>query len=245
MKFLLYVSTLGLVILTVLIVRTTKEDTFLMIRTIYTYYQAIDGDTVNVQLYASQKSEQLLETTIDRLQLHTDTMQMDVSYVEMRQDKQETYLNHTYYVYTLTFKLPILFQTQTFKHVSLKMTSTQGQIHDIVLGHFLITPFESNFSHDWTSIYGTRHETFMTLTSIIIETSEIIDVTLLGHINATMTYEDAFIEITIHKNDAIILSPLILIRSIKGKEMIAGMTFIQSNRMLQQTEGYHYVYSLY
>ncbi|MGB0203117.1 MAG: hypothetical protein ACPGJL_03415 [Acholeplasmataceae bacterium] len=245
MKILLYVSTLGLVILTVLIVHSTKEDTFLIIRSIYTYYQVSDGDHVNVQLYASQKSEQLLETSIDRLQLTNDIIRIDVSYVDMTQEKQETYLKHTYYVYSLIFKLPKLFQTQTLEHVSLKMTLDQDMIHDIVLGHFFITPFESNFSHDWTSIYGTRHDTFMTLTSIIIETSDIIEVSLLGNINATTTYEDAYIEIIIHKNDAIILSPILLIRSVEGEEMISGMTFIQSNRMLNQTEGYHYVYALY
>jgi hypothetical protein len=245
MKILLYISTLGLVILTVLIVQSTKEDIFLIIRSIYTYYQVSDGDHVNVQLYASQKSEQLLETSIDRLQMTNDIILMDVSYVDMTQEKQETYLNHTYYVYSLTFKLPKLFQTQTLEHVSLKMTLDQNLIHDIVLGHFFITPFESNFSHDWSSIYGTRHQTFMTLTSIIIETSDIIEVSLLGNINATMSYEHTYIEITIHKHDAIILSPILLIRSINGEEMISGMTFIQSNRMLNQTEGYHYVYTLY
>jgi hypothetical protein len=245
MKLLLYVSTLGLIILTIFIVRTTKEDTFLMIRSIYTYYQVIDGDHVNVQLYASQKSEQLLDTAIDRLQLASDNILMDVFYIDMTQDAEETYLNHRYYIYTLTFKLPILFQTQTIEHASLKMTTNLGQTHQMILGHFFITPYTSNYSHDWTSIYVTRHETLMTLLSITIETSDTIEIVMLGHINASVSYEEKHIKITIHKNDAIILSPLIMIRSIHGEEMIAGMTFIQSNRMLNQTEGYHYVYALH
>ena len=68
---------------------------------------------------------------------------------------------------------------------------------------------------------------------------------ILEGVSYQVIKHETHIEIQIHTKDTIITHPILVIQSVHGTEMIAGMNFISSKRMLTQTEGFHYVYAIY
>ena len=102
MKILLYLMTICVILVTSLLVKSYDVDNFLVIRSINTHYETIDGGTCSIELYASQISNQLLSTEIDRVKLSNDTLSFDVAVDSMEQTHQETYQSRTYFVYKLS-----------------------------------------------------------------------------------------------------------------------------------------------
>jgi hypothetical protein len=245
MKLLFYMMSLLAILMTVVSIKAFEKDTFLVIRSIHTHYQLIDGSSFYVSLYASQIADDLLHTEIDRTRLLSDHMSFDVAFEDMIQNHQETYMSRIYFHYEIHMTLPYFFESMYLENVYLEITTINDQQHIIQLGKMNITPYVSTFSHAWDSIYGVRHETIMTLISIIIETQEDIDVMMLEGIEYSIIKHPSHIEIKIESKHAILMHPIILISTSQGDEMIAGIPFISSKRMLIQTEGFHYVYALY
>jgi hypothetical protein len=244
MKLFFYLMSLMTIVMTVFGVQALEKDTFLVIRSIQTHYQVTDGASFSVSVYASQISDLLLATDIDRTRFISDDLTFDVGFEDMSQDHQETYLNRTYFEYEIKLNLPTLYQDIYLKDVYLEIT-TLTHTHLILIGHLTITPYMSSHAHDWGSIYGIRQEKTMTLDKIIIETSEDLHVFISEGISYQVIKHDTYIEIQIHTKDTIITHPILVIQSVHGTEMIAGMNFISSKRMLTQTEGFHYVYAVY
>lgn len=244
MKLLFYVMSLLIILMTAIAIQVFKNDSFLVIRSIQTHYQVNDGSTLSISLYASQLSESLLASEIDRTRLIGEDITFDVSLNDMKQDHQETYLNRTYFHYELFLILPYFFEDMFIENVYLEIT-TLAHIHVIRIGNINITPYESTYTHGWQSIYGIRNEDIMTLDTIIIETEENLDIFLLEGMSYHVIKHPTHIEIHISTTQLIITDPIIIIQTSNGKEMIAGMNFISSKRMLIQTEGFHYVYAVY
>jgi len=245
MKLLLYLMSLLSILLTVLWMQAVEKDSFLVIRTINTHYQLIDGSTFYVSLYASQITDELLHSDIDRTRILSTYVSFDVEFKDKIQKHQETYMERTYYVYEIQMKLPYFFEPIYMEELYLEITTMNNDKHVIELGKMNIIPFMSNSSHAWNSIYGVRNETIMTLDSIIVETLEDFDVQMLEGIEYDIIKHADYIQIKIKPARSIIMEPIIIIASVQGEEMIAGMVLISSKRMLIQTEGFHHVYSLY
>lgn len=244
MKILFYVMSLLTILMTVLAVQVFEKDSFLIIRSIQTHYQVIDGSTLSISLYASQISESLLASEVDRTRLIGDDITFDVSLDDLIQDHQETYLNRTYFHYELFLILPYFFEDIFIENVYLEITTLEHK-HLIRIGNINIISYESTYTHDWQSIYGIRNDETMTLDTIIIETEEDLNIILLEGISYHVIKHDTYIEIHIKTTQVIVMDPIIIIQTSNGKEMIAGMNFISSKRMLVQTEGFHYVYAVY
>ena len=244
MKILLYLMTICVILVTSLLVKSYDVDNFLVIRSINTHYETIDGGTSSIELYASQISNQLLSTEIDRVKLSNDTLSFDVAVDSMEQTHQETYQSRTYFVYKLSIQLPYFYSDIFMDNVIIEIT-TLDSFHDIQIGNLNIIVFDSNHAHDWSAISGRRHETLMTLESIIVETKASLNVYLSPHITYEVQKHEDFIEILILNHQNIILKPILFIQSDEGLEMIIGIQYISSKRMLEQTEGYHHVYALY
>jgi hypothetical protein len=244
MKLLFYVMSLLIVLMTAIAVQVFENDSFLVIRSIQTHYQVLDGSTLSISLYASQLSESLLASEIDRTRLIGEDITFDVSLEDMKQDHQETYLNRTYFHYELFLILPYFFEEIVIENVYLEIT-TLMHTHEIRIGNINIIPYESTYAHGWQSIYGIRNDDLMTLDTIIIETEEDLDIFLLEGMSYHVTKHPSHIEIHISTTQMIITNPILIIQTSNGKEMIAGMNFISSKRMLVQTEGFHYVYAVY
>lgn len=245
MKLLLYMMSLLAILMTTLFFQAYEKDTFLVIRSINTHYQLIDGSSFNVSLYASQIADELLHSEIDRTRLLSNHMSFDVTIEDKIQNHQETYMNRIYFHYEIIMTLPYFFESIYLDDLYLEITTLNAHQHIIQLGKMNIIPYISTFSHAWDSIYGVRHETIMTLHSIIIETQEDIDVRMLDGIDYNIVKHPSHIEIKIESKTAILMHPIIIISTSQGEEMIAGLAFISSKRMLIQTEGFHYVYALY
>lgn len=244
MKILFYVMSLLVVLMTAIAVQVFENDSFLVIRSIQTHYQVLDGSTLSISLYASQLSESLLASEIDRTRFIGEDITFDVSLEDMKQDHQETYLNRPYFHYELLLTLPYFFEEIVIENVYLEIT-TLTHTHVIRIGNINITPYESTYAHGWQSIYGIRNDDLMTLDTIIIETEEDLDIFLLEGMSYHVTKHPTHIEIHIITTRMIITDPILIIQTSNGKEMIAGMNFISSKRMLVQTEGFHYVYAVY
>lgn len=244
MKLLFYVMSLVTILMTILGVQAFEKDSFLVIRSIQTHYQVIEGTSFSVSLYASQISELLLSSDVDRTRLIGDDISFDVSFDDMLQDHQETYLNRTYYHYELFLIMPYFYEDIFIEDVMLEITTLDHK-HLIQIGNINIVSYDSTYAHDWQSIYGIRNESILTLDKIIIETEEDLNIIMLEGISFHVMKHLTHIEITIKTTRAIITNPIIIIQTTSGKEMIAGMNFISSKRMLVQTEGFHYVYAVY
>ena len=244
MKLLFYLMSLITILMTILGVKAFEKDSFLVIRSIQTHYQVIEGSSFSVSLYASQISELLLSSEIDRTRLIGNDLSFDVSFDYMIQDQQETYLNRAYFHYELFLIVPYFDEDIFIEDVILEITTLE-KTHHIHIGYINIISYESTYSHDWQSIYGIRNEFIMTLDKIIIETEEDLNIMMLEGITYHVIKHPTHVEINIETMHTIILNPIIIIQSTNGKEMIAGMNFISSKRMLIQTEGFHYVYAIY
>jgi hypothetical protein len=109
--------------MTILGVKAFEKDSFLVIRSIQTHYQVIEGSSFSVSLYASQISEMLLSSEIDRTRLIGNDLSFDVSFDYMIQDQQETYLNRTYFHYELFLIVPYFDEDIFIEDVILEITT--------------------------------------------------------------------------------------------------------------------------
>jgi hypothetical protein len=182
---------------------------------------------------------------IDRIQIKNDVINFDVFIHSITMSHQETKDDITYHMIDYELRVPRLNVELYLKNIYCLITLHDGSTHTFKIGALEMFLKPNVFDATWSEIQAVRHQDIVSIHYIDIITKEDVTLSMSSHIETTTTKHEHGYHMYIPKSDIIYLDIPIIINTNENIEMIIGVKWLSSKRMLNQTEGYFVIYHLY
>jgi hypothetical protein len=248
MKRLFIVLTLGIIYLTSRYLHTIEEEKHTYVASLLKYHYVVESvkEKMRIPLYISDSNHDLtLIENIDRIQLKNDVMIFDVALISIEMSHQETKDDMTYYMFEYEVLIPRFNLDMYLENIILIMTTTIGLIHEFRIGTLEIFIKPDVFDSTWSNIEAVRHTDVLSIHYMNIVTEATINVFISQHINTELKATSRGFQMLIPVSHILFLDIPIMIQTNEDKEMIVGIQWISSKRILSQAEGYYVIYHLY
>jgi hypothetical protein len=248
MKRLFILLTLGIIYLTSRYLHMVEEEKHTYVISVLKYHYIVESikDKMIIPLFISEKNNEMtLLEHIDRIQLKNNVITFDVSLESISMRHQETKDDMTYYMFEYQILLPRFNLEMYLENLFVMITELDGTLHEYRIGALEIFITPDIFDSTWSEIQAIRHKEILSIDYIDIKTTEEVILTMSNHIEAlTISYEHGF-KMFIPKIMILFLDIPVMIVTPETKEMIIGIQWLSSKRMLSQAEGFYVIYHLY
>lgn len=248
MKRLFIVLTLGIVYVTSRYLNVIEEEKHTYVLSVLKYHYVVESvkEHIIIPLFISHMNHDITNSDdIDRIQLKNEFMTFDVSLSSIFMSHEETKNDITYVMFEFTFVLPRFNLDLYLDNVFCVLTVSDGTTHAFRIGalEFFTTP--NVFDSTWSEIQAIRHEEVLSIDYIDVKTTEEVTLLMSNHIKTSTISNQNGLFMYIPKSHILYLDIPIIIETGDKKEMIVGILWLSSKRMLSQAEGYVVIYHLY
>jgi hypothetical protein len=248
MKRLFILLTLAIIYLTSRYLHKVEEEKHTYVISVLKYHYIVESikDKMIIPLFISEiEHEMTLLENIDRIQLKNNVMIFDVSLESIFMHHQETKDDMTYYMFEYQILLPRFNVDMYLENLFCIITEIDGTLHEYRIGTLEIFITPDIFDSSWSEIQAIRQKEILSIEYIDIKTTEDVTLSMSNHIEtSTISYENGF-KMFIPKSIIIFLDIPVMIVTPEKKEMIIGIQWISSKRILSQAEGFYVIYHLY
>jgi hypothetical protein len=248
MKRIFIVLTLGIIFMTSRYLNHIEEEKHTYIISLLKYHYVVDSvkESIIISLFISDDRHPLTQLEyIDRIQIKNDVINFDVFIHSITMSHQETKDDITYHMIDYELRVPRLNVELYLKNIYCLITLHDGSTHTFKIGALEMFLKPNVFDATWSEIQAVRHQDIVSIHYIDIITKEDVTLSMSSHIETTTTKHEHGYYMYIPKSDIIYLDIPIIINTNENIEMIIGVKWLSSKRMLNQTEGYFVIYHLY
>jgi len=248
MKHLITVLTLVVTFLIVQYLNRQQHDleTFVISLHKYHYVVAHTKETIEVPLFISNKHHPLLiKHDIDRIRLMNGGVNMDVVIQDIVWSHEETFQDITYGVYHYILTIPTIDYPFLMEDVSLHIEHIEGKQYALEIGYVEFFNRTNPYDASWSNMFANRFSETLSIESMHITSNIIDDLYVSPNIETTLTYLNQAYRLTLENKVVLFWDVPIFIEKNGSIEMIIGVKWITSKRILSQTEGYHVTYLWY
>lgn len=248
MKRLFILLTLGIIYMTSRYLHMVEEEKHTYIISILKYHYIVESvkETLIIPLFISDmKDDMTLINNIDRIQLTNKVMTFDVSLESISMHHQETKDDITYFMFEYQLLVPRFNVDMHLENIFFIITKRDGSSHEFRIGTLEIFTTPDVFDSTWSEIQAIRQKEILSIEYIDIKTSEEVKLSMSNHIETTtILFTDGY-KMFLPQSMIVFLDIPFIIETEQKKEMIIGIQWLSSKRMLSQTEGFHVIYHLY
>jgi hypothetical protein len=248
MKRVFIVLTLGITYLTSRYLHTIEEEKHTYVASVLKYHYVVESvkEKMIIPLFISDVSHELTHIdNIDRIQLKNNTMIFDVSLMSLNMSHQETKDDLTYYMFEYEVLIPRFNLDMYLENIMVLITTNEGIIYTFRIGALELFVKPDVFDSTWSNIQAVRHSDILSIDYMNIQTGGNITVWFSNHINTETIINNESYHMFVPVSSILFLDIPLIIQTNELKEMIVGIQWISSKRMLSQAEGYYVIYHLY
>lgn len=248
MKRMFIVLTLGIVYVTSKHLHTIEEEKHTYVLSVLKYHYVVESvkDHIIMPLYLSHMDHDITHSDdIDRIQLKNEVMTFDVSLSSIFMSHEETKNDITYVMFEFKFVLPRFNLDMYLENVFCVLTVNDGTTYEFRIGTVEIFTTPNVFDSMWSEIQAIRHKDVISIDYIDVKTTEDVTLFMSNYIKTSTISNQNGLHMYIPKSHILYLDIPIIIETGDKKEMIVGILWLSSKRMLSQAEGYVVIYHLY
>lgn len=248
MKHLITLLTLVITFLMITYLNEQQDEfeTFVISLNKYHYVVARTKETIEIPLFISNDHHPLLKVeNLDRIRLINDDVNMDVWCDDIVWSHVETFQEITYQVYYVILAIPTIDYSLLMEDVTMRIEHIDGLYYEVSIGYVEFFTYIQPFDASWSDIHAKRYENTLSIESIHA-TSDVIDAMYVSqHIETTLSYLNQSYLLTIENKSVLFWDVPVCIEKNGYVEMVIGVKWIASKRILTQTEDYHVSYIWY
>ena len=248
MRKIFTILTLSLIALTMYYLKHVENQTHVYITTVLKYHYVVETmkASIHIPIFISSNKTALTDATqIDRIKIKNDTIMLDLILIDITLSHQETYLDTTYDLYYYQLTVPRLNQHVFIDDASIVLSMVDGIEHEFLIGALEIMMFESSVERAWEDIYAKRDDDLLSIESLYVVSQTLLDLMISPHVKSHMTLDGQTYRVHLEDHAWLYWDIPLIIKEDNQSEMIIGMHWITSKRILSQTEGYHVTYDMY
>ena len=242
------IFTLSFIAITMYYLRTVENQTHLHIVSLLKYHYVVESlkDSIHIPIFISHKDSAITHLDkIDRIQIKNATTSLDLKLIDITWSHQETYIDITYHMFNYHLEVPRLNQSLYMQEAMIELTMQDGIKHVFFIGALEVMMHEDTYESSWTDMYAKRHQDRLSVESMYVVSSKPLILMISDAISSSMSVDNDTYRIELRDHSLLYWDIPVSIYDQEKHEMIIGMHWISSKRILSQTEGYHVTYDLY